>query len=444
MIEKQTKVVWILGAGFSKALGGPLLGDLLRPYSDETLRQLHDDFFHHGPAGEEEKNRRDGIIRGMCNLRFAFVEASQKPGCLWRDAEQFLDLAETAAAESPEQLPTAGRTLSHAQPVLKEFVRDYDLASDPVEIALAARRAIADDCSLFLRKANVASEKWTPYREWAQGLGANHMVVTFNYDLVPDLLAEHDGKLLVPIPSELADSKSRSVVEDKALVYKVHGSVNWYRTPNGAIDRQKEDRGHAVDLSGNACLLNKALEDFAIGVPGPQKGNLIGGALKPLWDEAMSCIRQAGLIIFVGYRFPPVRRASQAGDPSRDPQWHPSGCYRSWTIQPRCRQNGCALKRGAERRDLRSGGPTALRRGLSFALPAPQPGLGPTKRWPAYLRPPNRLSPGRLAPPWPPKHESPGQGLPFSATKARSPQSPPPLPHSEVRRPGSLTPLAVL
>jgi hypothetical protein len=37
---KNLKTVWILGAGFSRSLGGPLMGDLLRPQHLDDLRLL--------------------------------------------------------------------------------------------------------------------------------------------------------------------------------------------------------------------------------------------------------------------------------------------------------------------------------------------------------------------------------------------------------------------
>lgn len=136
-------------------------------------------------------------------------------------------------------------------------------------------------------------------------------MVTFNYDTIPDILAKQDGKLFVPLPEELSASKDKAEQEDKAPVYKVHGSVNWFRDRNQVVSAK--DRHGEADLTGNASLRRQTLDEFAIGVPGPQKKNLISGCLSPLWNEAMSCISVADIIIFVGYRFPPSDAMARQG-----------------------------------------------------------------------------------------------------------------------------------
>jgi hypothetical protein len=144
----------------------------------------------------------------------------------------------------------------------------------------------------------------------ARHLGRNHTIVTFNYDTIPDILANQDGKLFVPLPSELSASKDKAAQEDKAPVFKVHGSVNWYR---GNQVYRSEVGNHDVDLTGNVSLHCNTPNDFAIGVPGPQKKNLISGCLSSLWIEAMSCMSAADMILLVGYRFPPSDALARQG-----------------------------------------------------------------------------------------------------------------------------------
>ena len=74
-------------------------------------------------------------------------------------------------------------------------------------LARAARRALAVDCSVFLRSAQLNTERWQPYKDWANRLHANDTVITFNYDHVPELLASETKNLHVVGP---VDSKNSS------------------------------------------------------------------------------------------------------------------------------------------------------------------------------------------------------------------------------------------
>jgi hypothetical protein len=319
MIQPQSKVVWILGAGFSRALGGPLLHDLLRPYPEGVLEKLYVDFVSRGQKAKPDQEARRQTIVSMDRIRRLF-SSPEVPQPWGKDAEQFLEFVETAAEESSEDV-FQGAPPSYAGPILKEAGRGSGF-EDLQDLALAAKRAIAADCSLFLRGAQPESEKWNPYKEWAQNLTANDVVVTFNYDTIPELLEKFGGKLLVALPGELESIKARASTENKASVYKVHGSVNWYMTLNRQVACQK-DHHNSIDLTGDAWLINQTLDDFVMGVPGPQKQNLITGCLQPLWKEAMSCIQASDLVIFIGYRFPPsdararqdILGALRAGNP---------------------------------------------------------------------------------------------------------------------------------
>jgi hypothetical protein len=212
-------------------------------------------------------------------------------GVFWRDPEEFLDAVESAAAGSVA-----------SQELLRTDRGDVSIDT----LVDMGRRALAIECSHFLRGANLASERWLPYRRWGNGLASRDTVVTFNYDLIPDLLGKvHDRlpdsnlKIVVPSNLDLHDAISGIRQRSVAPVLKLHGSVNWLAT-NGTIA--------AVDESDDLPITCPRGRDLVLGVPGPGKVGL-RDEFKPiatLWAAAMKAIRVASRVVFVGYRFPPT------------------------------------------------------------------------------------------------------------------------------------------
>jgi hypothetical protein len=157
MFDSNQKVVWILGAGFSKALGGPLLKDLLRFYPRPTVQELHIDLLQHVLRGSTEEPRTRARIDEMFQVRKAFNETGEHRQ--WSDAEEFLDFLETAAEEWRNEVSSRRTGLSYVRPIL-DAIRTSAGFDDVQSLASAARRAIAADCSLFLRNAEPDSERW--------------------------------------------------------------------------------------------------------------------------------------------------------------------------------------------------------------------------------------------------------------------------------------------
>ena len=293
--------VWILGAGFSKGLGGPLIKDLLAHREKEVLDSLYPSTEYPLVADEVFKAR-------------LFYNWGQKRG-YWENAEQFLDIVESAAAETHVPLSYAHSLLSSMRrrtvhhPEMEQRVqgsgrvREVIQAPGPVfefetltEMATACRRALAVDCSVFLRAAQLESERWSPYRDWARSLGPRDTVVTFNYDHVPEIL-ETDLKnhLSVIDPEDVDDDLEEVKTKRMTPVLKVHGSVTW---------RRDGKRIKVVPLGDRA--IGDPREDPVIGLPGPGKRTLVRDVLKALWKAALHAIENAGHLIFVGYRFPPT------------------------------------------------------------------------------------------------------------------------------------------
>jgi len=172
----------------------------------------------------------------------------------------------------------------------------------------AARPLVAAACCAFLHEANTAQERWDPYRSWAREMTSADTIVTFNYDRVLELLQEHLRKLAdvqrfqVFVPSDGMPNGPGS------LVLKMHGSVDWWREgpPDGspvsyALGLGLGDLGKEVDPE---FALHCRGDRIGIATPGPSK-RISTEELRPVWDAALQRIKDAQVIVFVGYRFPP-------------------------------------------------------------------------------------------------------------------------------------------
>jgi len=281
-------VVWILGAGFSKSLGGPLLDDLLQP---DCLRRLGATFprdgfpLLHGPLPEAvvwlfHYGRR--FAAGRRNSRI-WTDIGES---LWRDAEDFLDFVDAAAAsEKGPACATLDAILNHRR---EDLFGNGASAPNASEVRAMARRLIGAECSAFLQSADVETERWGPYQRWMHGLvQSGDSIITFNYDLVLELLCRKLAHVNVQLPGP------RTV--HGVPVLKLHGSVNWRRIGT--------DRFEAQGLESAHCCRCESSE-LAIATPGRTKRE-ISWEFDSLWAMAAKAIRNAEAVVFLGYRFPP-------------------------------------------------------------------------------------------------------------------------------------------
>jgi hypothetical protein len=304
---ERRPVCWVLGAGASRALGGPLIDQLLEYKPEELIRELH-------PVVPGEPDLPDAMHR----VRW-FYNHGKVVG-RWRHAEEFIDIVETAQGQTPHpELPPQSLTLLTRliQGVADPTNSNQGVANLPngepctfenlYTLGRAARQTLAADCCTFLRGADPETERWQPYCEWAHALDGHHSVVTFNYDIVPEILGKRAGGKLQVVcgpAGNVAEEISKIRVAGCAPVFKVHGSTNWGVFPNGDIAAGYWESEWGVIAPPDQKVL--------MGVPGPRKRALINGALKHVWDQGMEAIRTAYTVIFVGYRFPPTDSDSRS------------------------------------------------------------------------------------------------------------------------------------
>ena len=279
----MAKIVWVLGAGFSRSLGGPLLTQL---FSEKSQLDVLTAF----PSADfsELFSPEAKLVRS--------VYAQHKAG-RWQDAEEFLDYLDTARSKGPG---------THAREVIRQLVVQTPYGSNWKDItvetidkmATASQRLLAAECSAFLKDAEPTSERWAPYHRWAAELAGEDTVITFNYDLVVEKLAnmtpELRAKLRFPLTGLGLEDQSR------VRILKLHGSVNWCKEATPVPDVFKlfvtDDEYFALRCP-EQCL--------TIGTPGPTKFNATaGGVLEQVWNVAMDALSGADAIVLVGYRFP--------------------------------------------------------------------------------------------------------------------------------------------
>jgi hypothetical protein len=268
--------VWILGAGFSKSLGGPLLADLFR---------------------QEYQNDLKRVLPPELATELTWVQRLFNYGRddehLWEDAEDFLAYVEDAYGID------GSRKRSKIESVLRRARYDHgDISTKRWLLAgfksycedprRSVRWALAVECARFLEGVD-GDERWGPYLRWAGTLNPElDTVITFNYDLVLDRLG---GNLEVIRPEDVQLVGERYPVYERVPVFKLHGSVDWVGNTS--------DSGVALD--GNVLKENTPR---AIAAPGRTKNSWSTGLFAPLWKAAMRRFQTASAVVIVGYGFP--------------------------------------------------------------------------------------------------------------------------------------------
>ena len=269
------KIVWVLGSGFSRSLGGPLLYDLLSELGHE-----------------ESRARFPNLNVEPAYTIFQFHQKdfrSDRPK-YWRHAEEFLDFVDTAASPS-----------SHRHPIVKKLLELFkgieESPLDPKRLLERCSQAIAAECLFTLGASPMNLEAWEPYIQWSMSRFDTDTILTFNYDLVLETLGELKDisalgreSVLIPEPNgQLRGVRGQGV----ANILKLHGSVDW------------TDRGGSIQTVAD---VSQSLESGfipLIATPGPTKSIRTSGFFRHIWQEATERLKVADVVVFLGYRFPP-------------------------------------------------------------------------------------------------------------------------------------------
>jgi hypothetical protein len=232
-------------------------------------------------------------------------------GRRWRDAEHFLEILDGARhdrASLSVVVEVFDRLKYHTNGQLRPdeaFRRD----PMPTEYVLApmARRVAAASCCTFLEGVDGPSarrkERWLPYQAWLRRLAQYDTILTFNYDLVVEMLQPAMGEPMaigvlthgVRVRGPDHDAPNARDQQERPWLYKLHGSVNWKRDENGD---QLLSEGWTPAMLGSGY-------DLAIATPGDSKIEMSGGVFGRLWNEAAEALVAADDVFIIGFRFPP-------------------------------------------------------------------------------------------------------------------------------------------
>lgn len=302
--------VWILGAGFSRSLGAPLLNDLfslrkrtlfMNEYGEAfglADRGIHQAYalFHHGMDYPE------GYL-------FQPNYPTPRGTKLWSDAENFIETLDSCLSSKSARNELTG-IWEDFQAATKDAIpggklRDISAQSrqtaagalmDAATLARAAKRIIATECHQFLLAVTNQTERAKPYTAWGESLDKDDTVITFNYDLVIEQIARRGivvaGTTSGDIDSDTSDAKNTNT----PILIKLHGSVDWAEqssAPTGLFP-----------FSRQTPALGSSKYSPAIATPGASKLAIRQGAFSRLWLLAGDRIRQAKEIYIVGYGLP--------------------------------------------------------------------------------------------------------------------------------------------
>jgi hypothetical protein len=262
----MVKSVYIVGAGFSRPLGGPLFTNLL------TMEywQLHSDI----DMPEE--------------IRQCLAQLHRAKG---RSIDEMLGLTERLNAEELIAL----LEWSSRNPATKRARLVCDALTDiPAKnryksneeflsvLNIQLKRLIACQCNSFTHLLEADSDTSAPYKSWIKSLTPEDTIITFNYDTAIETLALTCG---IEFPREPGQFMS-----NQARLIHVHGCVDWIKSGNGLSYVPQ------AYLGGN---------DLCIGLPGLEKAKITEiEKMRSLWMSMRHAIHEADVVSIVGYSMP--------------------------------------------------------------------------------------------------------------------------------------------
>lgn len=281
----EEKVVWLLGAGFSKPLGGPLLEELFSPRFVAIAQGLLE--------------QQEGQEVARVAAAYRILKRDQ----LVENAEDFLNVVDTAADGEHPQSEQCRSIIRYLMEQTITFLGREHKFTFPTRHALSssAKLQIACSCESFVPtepRGETVPEHWKPYSRWADELIApQDTIITFNYDRSVEWI-RGERRVCTLLPSnEHGLARQEELGRDQPKLLKLHGSVDWSKDRAGATRKPPGDLRKWFKQP-------LAPESLAIGVPGPGKGSLSTSLFQPLWDRAEDAISNANAVVIVGYRMP--------------------------------------------------------------------------------------------------------------------------------------------
>jgi hypothetical protein len=281
--------VYILGAGFSYPMGGPLFRELFSTHYNRIVPEI-----------EFQVNPEAWILSRIAK-EVPYVFERLKKATNNADAEQFLELC------SYSNLPGYAWFLNSFLKELPWIQSAYVDSGMPFSESDAELHCVNGtlirlglETSHFVNITPPGSERWIPYDNWFHRLGKSDTIITLNYDLLVESLAlranrpfherRFNGRDELRLVDELLDQNEKH--PDLPMLCKLHGSVDWI-----------VQNGKAYAKRFNVYDYFEGLPPL-LGTPGTGKVGLSKGSLDKVWLTALDRIRSAHVISIVGYSLP--------------------------------------------------------------------------------------------------------------------------------------------
>lgn len=301
----QDHNVYILGAGFSRDAGAPLIHDFL-----DRAREFFDNPDSGLDAGErnqfelvfkfkrEVAKAREKFRIDLDNIEqlFGLVEMSQRLGSespATRDATVYL-IAKT--------LELALRNTSTRPQVKFGLVRSY---AQQASFLSYVRRAdsIGEifETDIYTHFGLLLSGKYDDPRKLAS---RSNTVITFNYDLLlDDALIRVGSKPGYGLADAVFDERNSGASEVPLL--KLHGSTNWAICECNQVHivEQKVTADPGTFRSRRCCKCQRSGLRLMLVPPSWDKSEY-SEVMRPVWKNAVDALKTATRIIVIGYSMP--------------------------------------------------------------------------------------------------------------------------------------------
>lgn len=264
------KHVYILGAGFSVPLGGPLFAQLLTAELAWRWRRIK--FSVHWqdiiPRFHVDKSTGKRLVDRVIGKH--------------SNAEELLEIYDWAS-RAARRGDDRANALLQAAIALPVGEREDDYRQ---KLPRVLKQVIGAECNGFIDDLeDMSPDRWTPYERWFGFVESSDTIITFNYDAAIECLAEKCGRPF--------DRESLCAPKDgQPTLIKFHGSVDW-ELKDDQVVFNRHSYFHDIDL--------------AICTPGLMKGEAHRkGHFNMLFAAAEKAIEDAEIISIVGYSMPPT------------------------------------------------------------------------------------------------------------------------------------------
>jgi SIR2-like domain len=298
-LDDETQVftnhnVYVLGAGFSKNAGLPVLKDFLNEMRS-SVNWL-----------KREKRPELAATRDVLLFRKSAASAALR---INMNVENIEDLFSLAAASGEE---SEANNISNAIAATIEYCHQHAVSPAPISVNVTSNTSVPPSWKKTKEgdetKHRFTAELYDLYAGFLSGQLCDdeqymhNTVITFNYD------TQLEGSLLnIGVPIDYGFGKSNVAYDEswnkaqgnneKLTVLKIHGSVNWFQN-----DRELGDL--TVYRSYNDGYSKDANPYYRVIIVPPTWRKDFSGPLSDVWRSAIQALRSATRIIFLGFSFP--------------------------------------------------------------------------------------------------------------------------------------------